>query len=403
MQKLRLLWVSDSPVLNTGFAKVTRELLARFSADERYEVASFGWFENADASQQFPYPVFAADAEYGQNNFQHVVASFQPDVVVTLGDVWMVDWIAETECRKDFAWVGYVPIDGAPMPRSWVDLLAEMDEVVAMSKFGQTTIQTAAQHLGAPTHIPLGVDTAVFRPLSNRDQLRAVKGITDRFVIGCVARNQPRKQYPLLLQAFAEFINTCPDSLLYLHTDPNDVMGWDLEELVSRYHITDYVSIAENATLTDGVDEIEMNQIYNCFDLLVLPTLAEGFGLPLIESLAAGVPVVGTDCSSCPELVEGHGELIQVKTRLTTAPYGIEYAFADVAHLVEILKTLNEDLSLRVKYRDDGHAFAQQFEWNDLMEKWHALLEQWTPRLQRGFPQEDTRTRTGLNLRLRFS
>ena len=398
MEKLRLLWVSDAPALNTGFAKVTRELLSRFSADGRYEVASFGWFENPANSQEVPYPVFAADAEYGQNNFQEVVADFQPDVVVTLGEVWMVDWIAETAARKDFAWVGYLPIDGAPIPRSWVDVLVEMDAVVAMSNFGQATIQTASRHLD-PTHIPLGVDSNVFRPLPNRVQLRAENGLMDRFVIGCVARNQPRKQYPLLLQAFAEFLNTCPEGLLYLHTDPNDTLGWDLEALISRYRLTEDVRISEKASITHGVDEAELNQIYNCFDVFVLPTLAEGFGLPFIESLAAGIPVVGTDCSSCRELVEGHGELIRVKAKLTTAPYGIEYAFADVSHLVEILKTLNEDLALRVKYRNEGHAFAQQFAWDDLMEKWHALLAQWRSRSQQG----DSPSRPRLNWSLGFS
>lgn len=402
MEKLRLLWVSDAPALNTGFAKVTRELLARFSADERYEVASFAWFENPDAVTNLPYPVFAADSEYGQNNFQEVTASFQPDVVVTLGDVWMVDWIVETAGRKDFAWIGYVPIEGAPLPRSWVDVLVEMDAVVAMSRFGQSTIQTAARHL-QPSYIPWGVDTNVFRPLPNRAQLRAENGLTDRFVIGCVARNQPRKQYPLLLQAFAEFLNTCPEGLLYLHTDPNDTLGWDLEDLIERFHLSDAVGISEQATVAQGVNEAELNQIYNCFDIFVLPTLAEGFGLPFIESLAAGIPVVATDCSSCPELVEGHGELIQVKARLTTVPYGIEYAFADAAHLVEILKMLNQDLPLRVKYRNEGHAFAQEFAWDDLMEKWHGLLAPWLPRSQKGFPQEDPRAQSRLNLRLGFS
>ena len=398
MQKLRLLWVSDSPALNTGFAKVTREVLARLAADERYEVASFGWFENPAATHEAPYPVFAADAQYGENNFPSVTDAFQPDVVITLGDVWMVDWIAESPCRKDFAWVGYVPIEGTPLPSSWLEVLAEMDQVVTMSRFGETALQSLH-----PIYIPFGVDTDVFRPLPNRAALRAEQGLTDRFVIGCVARNQPRKQYPLLLQAFAELLNTCPESVLYLHTDPNDSLGWPLEELISRYELTDSVGLAEGVTVTQGVDESELNQIYNCFDVLVLPTLAERLPLPFLEGLAAGLPIVGTDCSSCPELVAGHGELIRVKTELTTAPYGIEYAFADAAHLVEILETLHNDPDLRGEYGNAGHVFAQAFAWEALMERWHDLLAAWLPRSEPVLPQAAAPVKPRLNLRLRFS
>lgn len=65
MQKLRLLWMSDSPILNTGFAKVTRELLWRLAQEPRYEIACFGWFHNPQLydPQRMPYPIFAADSQ----------------------------------------------------------------------------------------------------------------------------------------------------------------------------------------------------------------------------------------------------------------------------------------------------------------------------------------------------
>ncbi|NCQ29488.1 MAG: glycosyltransferase family 4 protein, partial [Armatimonadetes bacterium] len=49
--------------------------------------------------------------------------------------------------------------------------------------------------------------------------------------------------------------------------------------------------------------------IYNLFDVMVLPTMGEGFGLQFLEAMACGIPVVATDCSAVTELLEGRGEL----------------------------------------------------------------------------------------------
>jgi len=46
---------------------------------------------------------------------------------------------------------------------------------------------------------------------------------------------------------------------------------------------------------------------------MVLPTAGEGFGLPILKAMAAGVPVIATGYTSCVELLEGRGKLIKVK------------------------------------------------------------------------------------------
>jgi hypothetical protein len=107
---------------------------------------------------------------------------------------------------------------------------------------------------------------------------------------------------------------------------------------------------------------------------MVLPTMGEAFGLPIVEAMAAGVPVVATDCSAVSELVEGRGELIPVRAWLTMSWDNAEYALADGAGLVSILERLHTDRELREGYAARGRVFAEQQTWDRTGEAWVDLL-----------------------------
>ncbi|MBI3192589.1 MAG: glycosyltransferase family 4 protein, partial [Pedosphaera parvula] len=265
----------------------------------------------------------------GPERFERVIDEFKPDVVITLAEVWMIDWLALHPTRPRFKWIGYFPIDSGPFYPPWERILKDVDAVVAMSQFGQQVLQA-----GLPSrtiHVVYhGVDTAAFRPLAERTRLKSHERFRGKFVIGCVARNQPRKNIPALVKAVALLRERVENLHLLLHMNPLDV-GYDLVTLLHRYRLEGHADVSDpESTLDRGLSDEQLNRLYNLFDVMVLPSTGEGFGLPIIESFAAGVPVVATDYSACPELVRGRGELVRILTTVTAGTNLIEQAVIDV-------------------------------------------------------------------------
>ena len=246
---------------------------------------------------------------------------------------------------------------------------------MACSKYGHSVMSGALPGKKIAV-IPLGVDGDVFRPLPDRVEVkrRLIPGGEDAFVVGCVARNQPRKQIPTLIKAFARFAHNKGDVFLWLHMAPQDV-GWSLEELLDLHGLSGRSGFTSGLTPAIGLPDERLNEVYNAFDVMALPTAGEGFGLPLLESMAAGVPVLATDCSACAELVSGRGELIRVR-EFVTGEANIERAIADEGHLAELLERLYRDRELRAEYGRRGREFAETMTWDRCAELWAELLEE---------------------------
>jgi glycosyltransferase involved in cell wall biosynthesis len=138
--------------------------------------------------------------------------------------------------------------------------------------------------------IPHGVETWRFRPLGQmaRRRLRARWGLGEAFVIGAVGAHTARKRLDLVLSAFALFARDRPGSLLLVKTDRvRSPEGTDLAALARQLGIAAQVRL-----LTGELRGATMAGLYNCFDLLLSLSEWEGFGIPVIEAMSCGVPVV---------------------------------------------------------------------------------------------------------------
>jgi glycosyltransferase involved in cell wall biosynthesis len=83
-------------------------------------------------------------------------------------------------------------------------------------------------------------------------------------------------------------------------------VGYDLVTLLHRYRLEGRADLSgPGFDVARPLADEQVNRLYNLCDVTVLPSTGEGFGLPIIESLAAGVPVVATDYSACPSWCAG--------------------------------------------------------------------------------------------------
>ncbi len=119
---VKVLWVSDSPLVGSGFGRVTREITTRLAKVPGLEIACLGWSYDGwpyDRAQ-FPFNIYPSRGpSHGPENFERVINEFAPDVVITLAEIWMIDWLHTHPTRPRFKWIGYFPMDGGPFYPPW--------------------------------------------------------------------------------------------------------------------------------------------------------------------------------------------------------------------------------------------------------------------------------------------
>ncbi len=114
-----------------------------------------------------------------------------------------------------------------------------------------------------------------------------------------------------------------------------------------------------------AVSQAEMFQLYTEFDALILPTLFEGFGLVLVEAMAAGLPVIATSHSMAPDIVEqgSNGWIIPIRDE------------AAIRDAVQQLRSLDDEAYSAM--RRAARTSALQFTWENYAHKLAEMLKEW--------------------------
>lgn len=187
---------------------------------------------------------------------------------------------------------------------------------------------------------PLGVDPR-FRPAS-AESIETVRNsyALERPYVLAVGTLEPRKNLPMLLRAFAALHKEIPHDLVL--AGPGGWLMDDIEQSISESGIQGRIRRLGFA------DDGSLVALYSGADLVAVPSLYEGFGLPVIEAMATGVPVLTSNVSSLPE-VAGDAAILIDPTNLESMIEGIRRGLR------------SEDL--RSRLREAGPARAAQFTW----------------------------------------
>jgi glycosyltransferase involved in cell wall biosynthesis len=244
-------------------------------------------------------PAFGGN--YASPSLHQHAKHFNPDLVITLGDVWVLD----PNVLRELPVAHWLPADCRPMSTADRGVVeAGGASLMAMSRFGLDRFREAG--FGNALYVPHGIDFSTWRIPEDRQALREAAGIgPDTFVIGVNAANNDaiRKAPSEMLLAFAKFLQSRPDSRLLLHTAVHCDGGQDLEFLAESLGITDKITVVDQYRYNAGlIQPSDLADWYGMIDVLLAATYGEGFGLPIVESLACGTPVITTKCSSMEEL-----------------------------------------------------------------------------------------------------
>jgi glycosyltransferase involved in cell wall biosynthesis len=182
-----------------------------------------------------------------------------------------------------------------------------------------------------------GIDHELFKP---RDKLEARHRLglpLDRPIILNVGSEEPRKNIPTLVKAFGILVKNIPNAMLIRVGSPTNAT----KRLVHNQGLEGKIVYLR------PTDE-DLSLLYNASDVFVFPSYYEGFGLPLLEAMASGCPVIASNRTFIPEVVGDGGILLD--------PFDVD----GFAHWIrEILS--NEDL--RIKLSEKGYRRSMNFSW----------------------------------------
>lgn len=232
------------------------------------------------------------------------------------------------------------------------------DIIVTDSEFSKTEIiKYFPQHENKIRVVPCGVDLQKFRPCENPERIPEVKKSLeiegDYFLyLGTI---EPRKNLKRLINAYHIFSQN-------IKSPPKLVLaggkGWLYDSIFQR--VTD-LKLTEQVIFTKYVPSEDMNPLMCGALAFVFPSIYEGFGMPPLEAMACGVPVLSSDSASLPEVT---GDCAVICNAYS------EESIAEGLHRLYSNENLREDLSQR------GLNRAKNFTWDKSAEMLYNIYKE---------------------------
>lgn len=377
---MKILWSANAVHVNSGYGVQTRHVVEGLQR-LGHEVAlapTFGIQGGAvEIGGMRVYPPWRE--KVGQDVLGAHAKHFGADLLITLYDIWTFNADFAAGLKKP--WACWFPQDSYPPCATVVERAMQADYPIAMSKFGVESMREQ----GVDCHyIPHGCSVDIYEPLDRAECRRELRLPEDKFIVLMVAANQSfpsRKAFPECLAAFKQFHLIYPDSLLYLHTTRKPRgQAWDgveLDILVHSLGLDDCVKFTEEYSLVLGLPDTEMAKIYNAADVLLSASMGEGFGIPIIEAQACGLPVITTKFSSMTELTFNGATV--APAQLAWTALNTWMAVPSIDSIVQAL----ECIQIRARSEPEKHlkaakegrqAIIEDYSWPVVMEHWHEFL-----------------------------
>ncbi|GBE57252.1 alpha-D-kanosaminyltransferase [bacterium BMS3Abin01] len=263
--------------------------------------------------------------------------------VMTLHDIILV------RMASDY----YTPSRARLYERRLLQRVRQVDHIITASEFSRRdALDWSGIDPGKVSVVYNGV-SSMFQPVTAVEELTRVSSRYDlpkRFIL-CVGATEPRKNVRMAIEAFQRLRQGRSDVRLvvtggdYCRLDPSTAFaGQSLDDV----HFAGYIA------------DCDMAAVYSLAEVLLFPSLYEGFGLPPLEAMACRTPVVASNLTSIPEVVSDAAMLVNP---LNTG---------EIAAALEMILSSGE---IRRDLIDRGSARAAQFSWYRSAEQTREIYE----------------------------
>jgi glycosyltransferase involved in cell wall biosynthesis len=370
---LALLWHSNAPWCGTGYGTQTAQVVERVKLDGHAVAVNSNYGLQGMRTEWNDIPIFPMGLDaYSNDTVRANFAQWKhehPDLpahVICLFDAWTM-----TEAMwRDVPTSVWAMVDHTPVPPKVLEVLKRPNITpIAVTQFGLEQMQRAG--LSDALYIPMAIDPDVYVPgatydgKTGRELMNLGDGADDFFVVSCINANKAanaggihRKSWAENILAFSIFAQDKPDVRLYLHTERyGNHGGLALDFLLKACGLAEgenYKFVSQHA-MHNGIPNEAMAALFNGTDVLLAPTMGEGFGLTLLEAGSCGTVGIANNFSAQPELL-GDGWLTEGQ------PYwdGAQLAWFNTPNIPSIVDAL-EAAYARGRGRSDKarqHALA---------------------------------------------
>lgn len=205
--------------------------------------------------------------------------------------------------------------------------------------------------------IPEGIDTTFFNPRTPKKEILNKYGIHKEYII-YVGTDNPRKNLKNLIVAFSSILDDVNQDLVLV----GPINKENLIKFVKKHHNSFHCSKLLSRIIIPGyINYKDLPILYSGAAAFIFPSLYEGFGLPPLEAMACGTPVIASNNSSIPEIVGEAG--VYIKDPLD--PTNISKS---------ILKVLEND-KIRIELKNKGLNQVNKFTWEKTVTKTFQLYD----------------------------
>ncbi len=380
---MRVMIWSVAPWLGSAYANNGRNI-ALGLRDKGYEVlylACYG-FEGGPIEVKGMEGIQVFGARQGTMGVElvgNLIYNLEIDHVIQHFDTWQLgDFLPKSGLGPLVTC--YAPIESETVPKA--TLLASGEcFIVAPTEVAQR----GWQKYGVPAvWIPHGVDTGTFSPISAQERTSLREGYAlpaDAFVFCIVAQNNWRKNLGNMVRAFTRVVHRYPGKPVYLmlHTalqeDPVRPTGAsDLEWLIKRLKIDQKVRTPIQWAMMYLTHQ-ELARVYQVSDVNLFATCAEGFGMPVIEAGACGVPSIVTDFAASPEVCGQGGITVRPSTKFDRMSPGEQGVYPSQRAVEQAMIRLIDDSELLADLSHKARQNAESYSWSKVIQYWDYYLK----------------------------
>lgn len=397
-KKIKVLTLSDHPLSPSGVGTQTKYFCQGLLDTGKFSILSLGGaikHDNYNHIMVEPYNedwrIIPIDGYGTPEIIRSVIRTEEIDMVWFMTDprFWDWLWMIENEIRPLCPMVYYHVWDNFPAPMYNRDFYLSNDHVVTISKLTDQIVKATAPEVKRTYH-PHAVDPNVFKPLPTdvvaklKDQIWTSQGHDpNKFTLFWNNRNARRKQSGSLIYWFKHFLDKVgkDNARLLMHTDPADAHGQDLVAIMKDFGLTNKQVMLS----TQKIPPASLAAIYNCCDVTINVSDAEGFGLSTLESLSCGTPIIATMTGGLQEQVMDGTNVFGVPLYPTSkaliGSQQVPYIYEDRLDKDQVVSAMNKMYSMSPESRREmGLAGKQHVEknynfktykdgWADIMEK----------------------------------
>lgn len=278
--------------------------------------------------------------------------------------------------------IGYFVWESDVLPAAWRDACRRVDRVWTASAWGRRVIVGGGVPAGRVDVVPEGIDPALFRP----DGPRLARLAEDRrFKFLTIGKWEERKFTTQLLRAFDAEFQDGDDVTLVLGCSNPFVDGFDLRREIAALGLRRPQALL---CLARAAEHGTIAEVYRACDAFVAPSRAEGWGLPISEAMACGLPTITTRYSAMTDYANDRNallldhRLVPIPTRLADeAPDEAgRWAEPDIGQLRRLMRRCVEHRAeAQALGRRAAADMAERWTWRHAAEKAVALLAELTP------------------------